>query len=63
MGFQYPHYDAEFLVGVVVVTLVAMVVFPIARWLPSWAGTPLAFLPLALLLAWSAWMWYRVRRG
>lgn len=63
MGFPYPHYDAEFLAGVVAIALVAMVAFPIARALPQVVGIPLAVAPLGLLVGWSAWMWRRARRG
>lgn len=63
MGFPYPHYDAEFLAGLVGVALLAAVAFPLAQRLPRTVGIPLALLPLALLVAWSAWTGYRVRRG
>lgn len=63
MGFPYPHHEAEFLAGVAGVGLLAAVAFPVAHRLPRSVGIPLALLPLALLVAWSAWTWHRVRRG
>jgi len=63
VGFPYPHYDAEFLAGVVGIALVAMIAFPVARGLPKAAGIPLAVLPLLLLFGWTAWTWHRARRN
>ena len=60
---RYPHYEAEFLVGVFVIGLLAAIVLPVARALPAAISVPLSFVPLALLIGWFVWTWRRVRRG
>lgn len=63
MGFPCPHYDAESGCGIAAICVPAAAVLPVARWLPPWAGAPLAALPPALLVGWCGWTWHRVRRG
>ena len=63
MGFHYPHYDAEFGLGVFGIAILAAVLWTVSRWLPEPVGVPLAGVPLVLLLGWSLWTCYRVRRG
>lgn len=63
MGFQYPHSDVEFGLGVFGIAVLAAVLWTVSRWLPESAGVPLTGVPLVLLLGWSLWTWSRVRRG
>jgi hypothetical protein len=63
MGFPFPHYDAEFLLGVTGIALLTAVLFPIVARVPNQIGADLMAIPLVLLIGWCAWTWYRVRRG
>ncbi|HCD30968.1 MAG TPA: hypothetical protein DER01_01070 [Phycisphaerales bacterium] len=61
MGFQYPHYDAEFVIGVLFILLLLIVLKPISHVVPQWWGTTLMFLPVVLLISWCVWFVVRFR--
>ena len=63
MGFQYPHYDAELMLGVFGSCLLLLVAGPVSRVVPDWASGPLLAAPLVSLLAVCVWVGYRARRG
>jgi hypothetical protein len=62
MGFPYPHYDAELLLSVTGVMILAAILMPVAKIVPEWAGITLMAIPLVLLLAVCVFFWFRTRR-